>query len=124
MLQVKAFFHYVKWQLSRKFSWFHIATTELILCLFSQQNPEWPNLIPISDAMDIYHEERDTYTYKPNANMANHSVGAWDELHESEASQASVFVLTMLFYKSLAYSSIWCVSFRCSYELLSFRMPG
>ena len=27
----------------------------------------------------------------PNANMADHSIGAWDELHESEASQASVF---------------------------------
>ena len=27
----------------------------------------------------------------PNANMADHSVGAWDELHESEASEASVF---------------------------------
>ncbi len=26
----------------------------------------------------------------PNANMADHSVGAWNELHESEASQASV----------------------------------
>ena len=61
--------------------------------------------------------------YTPNANMADHSIGAWDELHESEASQASVFVLTMLSYKSLAYSSIWCVSFRCSYELLCFWMP-
>ena len=27
----------------------------------------------------------------PNANMADHSVGARDELHESEASEASVF---------------------------------
>ena len=27
----------------------------------------------------------------PNANMADHSVGAQDELHESEASEASVF---------------------------------
>ena len=27
----------------------------------------------------------------PNANMADHSVGTWDELHESEASEASVF---------------------------------
>ena len=27
----------------------------------------------------------------PNANMADHSVGVRDELHESEASEASVF---------------------------------
>ena len=29
--------------------------------------------------------------HTPNANMADHSVGTWDELHESEASEASVF---------------------------------
>ena len=29
--------------------------------------------------------------YTPNANMADHSVGARDELHESEASEAKVF---------------------------------
>ena len=29
--------------------------------------------------------------YTPNANMADHSVGARDEFHESEASEASVF---------------------------------
>ena len=29
--------------------------------------------------------------YTPNANMADHSVIARDELHESEASEASVF---------------------------------
>ena len=29
--------------------------------------------------------------YTSNANMADHSVGAQDELHESEASEASVF---------------------------------
>ena len=41
--------------------------------------------------------------YTPNANMADHSVGSRDELHESEASEASVFcfVLTMLHLKSL-----------------------
>ncbi len=33
----------------------------------------------------------------PNANMADHSVGAWDELHESEASQASVFCFDSAF---------------------------
>ena len=40
--------------------------------------------------------------YTPNANMVDHSVGAQDQLHESEASEASVFVLTMLPLKSLA----------------------
>ena len=41
--------------------------------------------------------------YTPNANIADHPVGAQDELHESEASEASVFcfVLTMLPLKSL-----------------------
>ena len=29
--------------------------------------------------------------YTPNANMADHLVIAWDELNESEASEASVF---------------------------------
>ena len=29
--------------------------------------------------------------HTPNANMADHSVGAREELHESEASEASVF---------------------------------
>ena len=31
------------------------------------------------------------YMYTPNANMTDHSVVARDELHESEASEASVF---------------------------------
>ena len=30
------------------------------------------------------------YAYTPNANMADHSVGARDEFHEGEASEASV----------------------------------
>ena len=29
--------------------------------------------------------------YTPNANMADHSVGAWDESNESEASEALMF---------------------------------
>ena len=36
--------------------------------------------------------------YTPNTNMVDHSVGAWDELHESEASQASVTPLFSLLY--------------------------
>ena len=31
------------------------------------------------------------HVHTPNANMADHSVGSRDELHESEASEASVF---------------------------------
>ena len=33
--------------------------------------------------------------YTPNANMADHSVIARDELHESEVSEASVFCLVL-----------------------------
>ena len=54
--------------------------------------------------------------YTPNANMANHSVVARDELHESEVSEA----LKMLPQKTLALSSICSVLFRCAYELLCF----
>ena len=36
-----------------------------------------------------------------NANMADNLVGARDELHESDAGEALVFVLTMLPLKSL-----------------------
>ena len=42
-----------------------------------------------------------------NANMADHPVGAWDELHESEASEASVF----------------CVLLRERSSLFDFAMP-
>ena len=38
----------------------------------------------------------------PNANMVDHSVGARDELHESEASEASVFCFDNLPKKNLA----------------------
>ena len=44
------------------------------------------------------------HPYTPNANMADHSVVARDELHESEVSEAS----------------ICSVLFRCAYELLCF----
>ena len=36
-------------------------------------------------------------SYTPNSNMADLSVGAWNELHESEASQASVFCFDNVF---------------------------
>ena len=47
-------------------------------------------------------QERNT----PNANMADHSVIARDELHESEASEASVFCFE---YASPEKSSSWTV---------------
>ena len=40
--------------------------------------------------------------YTPNANMADHSVIARDELHESEASEASVFCFDNASLKSFA----------------------
>ena len=46
---------------------------------------------------DAYHKEHESHysavldIYTPSANMADHSVGARNELHESEASEASVF---------------------------------
>ena len=36
------------------------------------------------------------YFHTPNANMADHSVAARDELYESEASEASVFCFEVL----------------------------
>ena len=54
----------------------------------------------------------------PNANRANRSVVARDELHESEVSEA----LKMLLQKTLALYSICSVLFRCAYELLCFWM--
>ena len=52
------------------------------------------------------HCEGETHT--PNANMADHSVGTQDELHDSEASEASVFCFDkfMLLLKNLA---LWTV---------------
>ena len=58
--------------------------------------------------------------YTPNANMADHSVVARDELHESEVSQSSMFVLKMLPQKTLALSSIYSVLFRRGFGLLYF----
>ena len=41
-------------------------------------------------------------SYTPYANMADHSVVAWNELYESEASWASVFCFDKLPQKCLA----------------------
>ena len=43
----------------------------------------------IKSSVSISQQGKGIYT--PNANMADHSVGARDELHESEASESSVF---------------------------------
>ena len=46
-------------------------------------------------------KERSIFTYTPYANMADHSVVAWNELYESEASWATVFCFDKLRQKSL-----------------------
>ena len=47
--------------------------------------------------------------YTPNANMADCSVAAWNELHESEASQASVFCFDNAFIvKSWLFVDLVC----------------
>ncbi len=44
--------------------------------------------------------------------MADHSVGAWDELHESEANQASVFCFDNAFLqKSCLFVNLVCFYF-------------
>ena len=48
-------------------------------------------VIGMSNIKEVRYKTRQ---HTPNANMVDHSVGAQDELHESEASEASVFVLT------------------------------
>ena len=65
-------------------------------------------------------EELFTQLNTPNANMADHSVVARDELHESEVSQSSMFVLKVLPQKTLALSSLRSALFRCAYEFLCF----
>ena len=50
--------------------------------------------------------------YTPNANMADHTVGARDESHESEASQTLMFCFDIAFQESLAsLLSIWSLCF-------------
>ena len=47
--------------------------------------------------------------YTPNANMADRSVAAWNELHESEASQAWVFCFDNAFIvKSWLFVDLVC----------------
>ena len=54
-----------------------------------------------------------THTHNtPNANMADHSVGARNELHESEASEASVFCFDKSSPENLASWTVWSVLFR------------
>ena len=62
-----------------------------------------PSECTFSNAADCEGE-----THTPNANMTDHSVGARDELHDSEASEASVFCFDkfMLPLKNLA---LWTI---------------
>ena len=58
--------------------------------------------------------------YTLNANMADHSVGARDKLHESEASEASVFCFDSASpEKSCFVDSLVCLLFRYAYKFLS-----
>ena len=52
--------------------------------------------------------------------MADRSVGARHESHESEASQSSMFSCDNVSPESLVLSLIWFALFRCGYELLCF----
>ena len=61
-------------------------------------------------------------SYTPNANMADHSIVARDEQHESEVSQSLMFCFDNASQRSRASSSICSVLFRCAYELLCFWM--
>ena len=49
----------------------------------------WPDLMQ-TPKRDQFKIQTNKKYNTPNANMADHSVGAWNEVHESEASQASV----------------------------------
>ena len=52
--------------------------------------------------------------HTPKANMADHSVGAWNKLHESEASQASVFCFDNAFLqKSCLFVDLVCFFSLC-----------
>ena len=54
------------------------------------------------EIMTWFNNEQKSQINTPNANMADHSVGARDELHESEDVRPRCFVLAMLPLKSLA----------------------
>ena len=59
-------------------------------------NPQDKNTIDFTDYFSLVSDYQDNNAqlfifYTPNANMADHSVVARDELHESEASQSLMF---------------------------------
>ena len=61
----------------------------------------------------------DTLNNRPNANMADHSVGARDELHEVEASQALMFCFAEKFRFVADLVSLFAVpTSRCFSECL------
>ena len=69
-----------------------------------------PRLNPLLFYIPFWQKKYPFYT--PNANMADHSVGARDESHESEVSQALMFCLTMLLQRSLDFSLCFALSTR------------
>ena len=58
----------------------------------------------------------------PNANMADHSVGARDESNGSEASEALMFCFENASPENSCFVVICSVLFRCAHELLCFWM--
>ena len=59
----------------------------------------------------------------PNANMADHSVGARDESHGSEVSQAVVFCFDNAFPEKSCFVVDLAFLFRPLYSFLCCRMP-
>ena len=63
---------------------------------------------------------RKTLVYTPNANMADHSVGARDESHESEVSQALIFCFDNAFPEKSCFVVDLVPLFRPLYAFLVF----
>ena len=59
---------------------------------FPREKMSFATQYDIRDVYGLYGSFNDMrHCYRPNANMADHSVIARDELHESEVSEASLF---------------------------------
>ena len=82
------------------------------------------NFIVIVIVIVIYFFIRnDLEIHTPNANMADHSVGARDESHGSEVSQALVFCFDNAFPAKSCFVVDLAFLFRPLYSFLCCRMP-
>ncbi len=90
----------------------HLVTQRLTLDLQSVDLKQvLSTTSSLSETENIHMTQYFQNTYTPNANMVDHSAGAWDELHEREASEATVFcfdkVLVVLdFRRSVCFFSL------------------